>query len=266
MASVVSFAEPHSSFRLRARARSNLHLLFDLLPPALLLGIWRVWASAAAPRLGVYFTAEALLIAYAYFAVVRQVNVHARSHDSAGHYRRGLALQAAQDFARALRLYWVRIAIAVLSLLIAALMLDGLTAGTGIQHRPNVHLSILFVEIMVWARYGAAVVIASARWLPPQPAAFAAARERASNARVARSFSLTTMGFGAAAFVIIAGYKFGGTLLPTARADLVCSAAVYTALALLALWLQCRWVRDVLPRLDKRPAAEVAAHQIRQPA
>ncbi len=65
-------------------------------------------------------------------------------------------------------------------------MLDALTAGTGVQHRPNVHLSILFVEIMVWARYGAAVVIASARWTPPQPSAFTRARELADSAPVAR--------------------------------------------------------------------------------
>lgn len=254
MASVVAFAEPRSSFRPRARARSHLHLLHLLLDPALLLGIWRVWSSAAAPRLGVYFTAEALLVAYAYFAVVRQVNLHARSHDSAGQYRRELALQAAQDFVLALRLYWVRIAIAVLSLLVAALMLDVLTAGTGIQHRPNVHLSILFVEMMVWARYGAAIVIASAQWLPPQPAAFAAAREQADSIPVARSFALTNIAFGVAALVAIAGYKFGGPLLPTAKAELVCSAGVYTGLALLALWLQCRWARGVLPRLEARPA------------
>ena len=104
----------------------------------------------------------------------------------------------------------MKIAIGVLALLLAALALDVLTAGTGIQRRPNLHLTILFVEIMVWARYGAAVVIAAARWSPPRSPAFAQARELASSLPVARSFALTNIAFAAAALAAVAGYKWGG--------------------------------------------------------
>ena len=151
-------------------------------------------------------------------------HISAHSYDRTGHYSRALALRAGQDFHRGLRQYWLKIAIGVLALLLAALALDALTAGTGIQRRPNLHLTILFVEIMVWARYGAAVVVAAARWSPPRSPAFAQARELASGLPVARSFALTNIAFAAAALAAVAGYKWGGTLLPSARAELFCSA------------------------------------------
>jgi len=266
MANALLFADARSRSNSRARVNWNFSLLLDLLAPALLLGLWRVWSAAMAPRLGIYFTAEAVLIAYAYFAVVRCVHLDARSTDRAEHYSRALALRARQEFGRALRRHWVPIALVVLPLLSVAFVLDALTAGTGVQHRPNVHLSILFVEIMVWARYGAAVVVASARWTPPQPPAFARARTLADSGPVARSFALTNIAFGVAALAAIGGYKWGGVLLPSVKAELVCSAVVYTSLALLALWLQCRWARHILGRFDEQPAREAAMPEVRQAA
>lgn len=254
MTSVVSFAEPRSSSPARAHITRNLYLFIDLLAPALLLGLWRVWTSTQAPRWSVYFTAEALLIACAYFAVVRSAYLNTHSTDGSGNYNRALALEAARNFHLGLRRYWTKIAIAVLALLVAGVALDALTKGTGMQHRPNVHLSILFVEIMVWARYGAAILIASACWSTPQPAEFARARRLANHAPLARSFALVTLGFGAAAVATVAVYKFSGPLLPTSRAELVCAMAVFSGLAMLALWLQVRWVRQVLARLQQ-PAA-----------
>jgi hypothetical protein len=256
MADALLFAGAHAESRSRARIDWNFHLFVDLLAPALLLGLLRLWSSAMAPRLGVYFTAEALLIAYAYFAVVRGVHLNARSYDWSGRYSRERALKAGQDFHRGLRRYWVKIALVVLPVLMAALMLDALTGNNGVQYRPNIHLSILFVEIMVWARYGAAVVIASARWSPPQPAAFNEARELAARPLAARSFALTNIAFGVAALAAVAAYKWGGPLMPSARAEFIGSAVLFTALALLALWLQCRWTRTILPRIGERTAFE----------
>ena len=127
MADALLFAGAHAESRSRARIDWNFHLFLDLLAPALLLGLLRLWSSAMAPRLGVYFTAEALLIAYAYFAVVRGVHLNARSYDWAGRYSRELALKAGQDFHRGLLRYRVKIALVVLPLLLAALVLDVLT-------------------------------------------------------------------------------------------------------------------------------------------
>ena len=137
MADALMFAGAHAESRSRAHVDWNFHLVVDLLAPALLLGLLRVWASAMAPRLGVYFTAEAVLIAYAYFAVVRGVHLNARSYDWAGRYSRERALKAGQDFHRGLLRYRVKIALVVLPLLLAALVLDVLTKKFGVPHRPE---------------------------------------------------------------------------------------------------------------------------------
>jgi hypothetical protein len=266
MADALLFAGAHAESRSRARVDWNFHLLLDLLAPALLLGLLRLWSSAIAPRLGVYFAAEALLIAYAYFAVVRCVHLNARSYDSAGRYSRVLALEAGQNFHRGLQRYWVKIALLVLPLLVAALVLDVLTKKIGMPHRPNTNLSILFVEMMVWARYGAAVIIASARWSPPRPAAFGEARELADRTPVARSFALTNIAFGAAALAAVAAYKWGGPLLPSARAEFIGSAVLFTALAFLALWLQCRWARSIRGQIEVRSRSEVGTLNMRKAA
>ena len=257
MTSVVSFAEPRSNSPARAHITRNFYLFLDLLAPALLLGLWRVWTSTQAPRWSVYFTGEALLIAFAYFAVVRGAYLNARSTDGSGNYNRALALKAARNLHLGLRRYRTKIAIAVLALLVAALALDMLTVGTRMQHRPNVHLSILFVEIVVWARYGAAILIAAACWAPLQPAAFKLARAAADSAPIARSFWMTNIAFGVAAGTIIAAYKLAAPLLPTARAELVCAVAVFTGLAMLALWVQCRWARHAVALIGAPAIDEV---------
>jgi hypothetical protein len=265
MADAFLFADVRRSHSY-ARVHWNFHFVLDLLVPALLLGLWRAWTSATAPRMDVYFTAEALLIAYAYFAVVRAVFLSVRSHDRSGRYSRRLALEATREFWLGVRRTWSKIAIIVLSLLVAALVLDLLTAHSGAQHRPNVHLTILAIEIMIWARYGAAVVLAAARWSPPEMPAFAQARERADQPAAARSFALVNVAYGMAALAAIAGYKWLGAALPSARAELVSSAILFTGLALLALWLQCRWARTILPQVEARPVAEAAMPEMRQAA
>lgn len=266
MADALLFADARSESRFRAQFNGTFFLFLDLLAPALLLGLWRAWSSAMAPKLGVYFTAEALLMAYAYFAVARMTHISAHSYDRTGCYSRALASRAGRDFHRGLRRYWRKIAVGVLALLLAALALDALTAGTGIQRRPNVHLTILFLEVMVWARYGAAVVIAAVCWSSLQPPAFARARELATGTPVARSFALTNVVFAAAALAAVAGYKWGGALLPSARAELFSAAAVFVCLALLALWLQCRWARTILPRLGERSPPGAVMPEVRQAA
>ena len=70
MADALLFAGARGKSRSRAHVDWNVYPFLDLLAPALLLGLWRAWSSAVAPKLGVYFTAEVLLMAYAYFAVV----------------------------------------------------------------------------------------------------------------------------------------------------------------------------------------------------
>jgi hypothetical protein len=259
MAGAFLFADVRDRSRSRAHVNWNFHLVLDLLAPALLLGLWRAWTSAMAPRMDVYFSAEALLIAYAYFAVVRAVFLNVHSHDRSGRYDRTLALKAAREFRLGVRRYRPKIAIIVLLLLVAALFLDMLTARSGTQHRPNVHLTILCIEVMIWARYGAAVVLTAARWWPPEAPAFVQARELAEQTVAARSFGLVSIAYGMAALAAVAGYKWLGPFLPSTMAQLSSSTILFTGVALLALWLQCRWAQYILPRLEDRPALDAPA-------
>jgi hypothetical protein len=241
VADAIALAGVRASSRSRAHAGWNLQPAANLLAPAVLLGLLRAWSWSTAPKQGLYFTAETLLIAYAYFAVVRGVHLDMMSRDPVGRYDRRRALSARCDFYHGLRRFWREIALVLLPLLGAALTLDVLTAGTGAQLRLNVHLSMLFVAVMVWARYGPAVVIASARWSPSQPPAFAEARELAASFQVASSFALVNIGFAGVALLGLAAYKSAGALLSSSRDELICLAVLFIALAWLALWLQCRW-------------------------
>jgi hypothetical protein len=255
MADAVAFVEPLQRVGSRSRTGWNFQLALDLVIPAVLLGLLRLWSLTAAPKQGLYFTAELILIAYAYFAVARGAYLTVGSCDREGRYDPARAQAARLSFYGALLQSW-RGAWVLLPLLAAALALDALTAQTGIQHRPNVHLSMLFVAFMVWARYGAAVILAAARWSPPAPPAFAEARELAGRLPAVTSFATVTIAFCAVALVAIVAYKWAGAALPTARAEHGCLIVLFTLLAWLALWLNSQWAAHILPRLAAFERAE----------
>jgi hypothetical protein len=241
MARVVSLPIPRSHVPARAHLTSYVHLLLDLLPAALLLGLLRTWATELAPRQGWYFTAEMLLMAYAYFALFRSVNVCTRGRDADGFYNRALAQKAGHEFHDGLRAYFPRLVTAFSLLLLGALALDVLTTSTGAQFRPNTHLAVLLAGLLVWARYGAAFVITAARWQPGAPVAFEAARQAAWHRQTAKSFALSSATFAMIALAAIAPFKAGIIAAPTHIDELIWSAALYIGLAMVALWLQCRW-------------------------
>jgi hypothetical protein len=221
--------------------------IVSLLPPAILLGVLRVSCLTVAPKHGVYFTAEALLTVYACFAVTRAVHVNALSYDASERYDAGRAQRARQVFNRQLRRHWARIALLVLPLLVAALVADLLTAGTGIQQRLNIHLSIMFVELMAWWRYGPVIAIAAAQWTPPRPPSLARARWLARNAwlEVARALAPAHIFLSLAALSCLGVYggrtwvRMFGTL-PDARIVLGGLAALCAGLVWVALWSTCR--------------------------
>jgi hypothetical protein len=261
-------ARPRSTFLRQLQDHGALRLASDLLAPALLLGLLRVWSLTTAPKQGVYFFAEALLIAYAYFVIARAAYIHTQSRDWEGRYDLQWHLKARGHFYAAVLAHRLRIALLIVPLLCAALILDFVTADSGFQLRPNLHLSVMFVALMAWARYGAAIVLASARWSPPRPLQFDEARELASRAPVARSFALLNLGFGAVALAALSSYKWAGAHLPTARAELICLIVVFTALAWLALWLHCRWAVAMLVRVGEMDSskATTAREAITPPA
>lgn len=250
----------------RSYARWQLPAWTFLIPPAILLGMLRIWSLWIAPKHDVYFTAEAFLVIYACFAIVRAVHVNAHSHDAQGRFDPVLAWNAKQRFYGQLGRYGTRIAAVVLGLLAGAHVLDVLTAGTGVQYRANVHLSIVFIELMVWARYGAAIVIASAQWTPPEPAQFAKARWTASDAslRIAQSLTAGNIFLCFAGLVAVSLHSRLITMmlfdaLPSSRAVFICAAVLCAVLAWLALWLLCRGAFSILSRQREQPRRPAAA-------
>ena len=245
--------------RERAQWRNVLSPLLALLPSALLLGVLRVWSLAVAPRVGLYFTAEALLVVYACLAIARAVNVNALSYDASGRYEPSKAQQAKRTFYAALRRGWLPIAGLVLPLLLAALIADALTVGTNIQQRTNVHLSIMFVELMAWWRYGSAIVVASAQWVPPRPPALARARCLVGNAKlkVGRSLAPAHVALTMAALASFAVYGsrtwaslFGA--MPDPRIVLLCTVLLSAGFAWVALERLCRGSLAIRARLRTR--------------
>ncbi len=246
MARVVSLVGLRSQSAVRPRVGWNVRLLLDLLPPALLLGLLRTWATELAPRQGLYFTAEALLFAYAYFAVVRSVYVSTRGRTVSGSYDWASAQKAGRDFHRGLRRFLPRTALILMLVLTGAFGLDWLVAGAGMHYRPNVHLAVLLMGVMVWARYGGAVVLAAVRWVPGEQPAFGKARALMASAALAWSFVLTNITFGVIAVAALVPFKVGAVVAPSRYDELLWSAALFTGLALLALWLQSRWAAKAL--------------------
>jgi hypothetical protein len=240
--------------------------LVALAPAAILLGILRVWSLGLAPRYGVYFTAEAFLIIYACLAIVRAVHVDTHSHDASQRYAPQLAQQAKREFYAGLQRHLVGIALFVLPLLLVALLADVLTAGTGIQRRPNVHLSMMFVELMAWWRYGSALVVASARWTPSRPPAFARARALVRWPGLDVTWSLApahiALSVAALSGLAVYGGRAGAWMLGSAidpRVVLGCSAALCAGFAWLALWRMCRGSLAVLARVRDRAAARATS-------
>ncbi len=254
MARVASLPVPRSHWLARPRVGWNVRLLLDLLPPALLLGLLRTWATELAPRQGLYFTAEALLFAYAYFAVARSVYVSTRGRNPSGAYDWAAAQEAGREFHRGLRSYFPRAALVLMLVLTAAFALDGMTAGSGMNYRPNVHLAVLLLGMMVWARYGGAVVLTAARFKPGEPPAFAKARTMMASPALAWSFALTNLIFGAIAVAALVPFKIGALVAPSRYDELLWSTALFTSLALLALWLQSRWATKAMTLTEAKDA------------
>jgi hypothetical protein len=150
----------------------------------------------------------------------------------------------------------------VLPLLLAALLLDLLTAGTGVQHRLNVQLSLMFVELMAWLRYGSMLAIASARWVPSRRPPLARARvlvskERSVVARAMRPAHLLLCTAALSGLAACGGRTWmlmlGGALDP--RLVLGYTAALCAGLAWLALVSLRRGALEVLQRSADRRAA-----------
>jgi hypothetical protein len=256
MVNAVTLPASGSARRSRSHWHASIAPLFAFVPDAILLGLLRVFTLAAAPRHGVYFTMEALLIVYACFAIVRAVHISANGRDDRGHYSRERARKAQSAFYAGLRQRLARIGLVVLPLLLAALLLDMLTAGTGAQHRFNIHLTLMFVELAAWLRYGSMLTIASARWASPRRPSLAKARViiGRERARVARSLwpAHLLLCTAALASLVVYGGRSGSVVVVGSGHDprlvLCWTAAACAVLAWLAIARLCHGSLTLLRR------------------
>jgi hypothetical protein len=255
MSQALALPRPHSLAPPRIRINWDPPFFLGLIAPAVLLGFLRMWAFFLAPRYGVYFTSELVLVAYAYFALARAVFMHHRGHDRDGKYDRARALKADQDFHRECRARlpgWAACAAPAFALTILA---DVLTKGWGKEWLYLALLVVLAVEIRIWMRFGPAFIVGCAKWSPPAPIAFGEARRLVETNKllVKASFLVPTLIFFAVAIGAISIYRRLGafimSLVPDPSMAFYYAVSFFAVLAGLALWLNCRWSWEVLLRL-----------------
>jgi hypothetical protein len=94
--SPIQAAVAGSAYPPRAQLNFDPPFFLNLIAPALLLSLLKKWTTLIAPAYGVYFTAEAVTILYAYFALARSVYVYNNSRDREGRYDSHRAVLARQ--------------------------------------------------------------------------------------------------------------------------------------------------------------------------
>lgn len=240
----------------------------NLLAPALLLALLKKWTSLLAPAYGVYFTAEAVTILYAYFALARTVYVYNRGRDREGRHDRARARKATQDFHRAWPTVAAKAAFIALPLLAVAIATDCATHGIQFRAQQATESVILIVEIVVWLLVAPTFIIAFARWSPTQPFDFPCARRLATANR-----SLVGPSFLIVALFLAVGTRIALEVLyqplralvvaavPTWTAIFLYSTVFYAFIAAFALWMQCRWSAAVAPKLKEPPFPPLAPHE-----
>jgi hypothetical protein len=260
----VAIASARSAFPPRAQLNLDPPFFLGLLIPAVLLSLLKKCTLLIAPRYGVYFTAEAVTILYAYFALARAVYIHSNGRTRDGRYDRSKAAKAEQDFHRALPSLRSTLARIALPLLALGAIADVVTSGGQTGAIVNVATAlILFVEMAVWLRFGPAFVVMCQRWTvlkPPNPA-FARRLVWANRAYVVSSFVMATLVF---AVVSVLGLKlFYEPLralvvaaLPSWTAIFLYSTLFGAVIAGFAFWVQCQWSAAVAAKLvEQEPVA-----------
>jgi hypothetical protein len=228
----------------------------NLLAPAFLLALLRLFSAFGAAAYGLYFTCEAALIAYAYLAIARAVYICHLSRDREGRYDAPRARKAEQGFHRQLSARGASLARSITPVFAVSLVLDLLTAGTRIPWLYATTFGIALIEFMLWMRYGPAFVIACAKWSPTQPFDLSKARRLIADhrRRVSFSFRLVNLVFVCVAVPALVVYRRLGIViasyLPSNDLLFLYSVVFMAGIAAFALWLHCAWSAYILPRLS----------------
>jgi uncharacterized membrane protein YhaH (DUF805 family) len=254
--SPIQAAVAGSAYPPRAQLNFDPPFFLNLIAPALLLSLLKKWTTLIAPAYGVYFTAEAVTILYAYFALARSVYVYNNSRDRGGRYDSHRARKAVQDFHRSLRGNFSVARFIAAVVMVAAISADCLA----LLHRlaapsKGTPELIMAVEIGVWLFAAPSFIVACARWTTLDKPDFAAAhRLVTANARDARpTFLLVALVFAVgttlAVHTLYAPLRaLVVSFSPTWTAIFLFSTVFYAFIAAFALWLQCVWSFVVPPR------------------
>ena len=257
-----AIASARSAFPPRAQLNLDPPFFLGLLIPAVLLSLLKKWTLLIAPRYGIYFTAEAVTILYAYFALARAVYIHSNGRARDGRYDSSKAAKAEQDFHRALPSLRSMLARIALPLLALGAIADVVTAGRQTAAIVNAATAlILLMELVAWLRFGPAFVVMCQRWTalkPPNPA-FARRLVWANLAYVVPSFVAATLVFAVGS---VLGLKLFYEPLralvvaavPSWTAIFLYSTLFYAVIAGFAFWIQCHWSAEVAAKLvEKEP-------------
>jgi hypothetical protein len=236
-----------------ARAQLNLDPSFflNLVTPALLLALMKLWTLGSSHKYGIYFTAEAATFLYSYFALSRAIYLHHNGRDHQGRHDPARARKAKQDFHRQVKPLLGQLAPYAVPLLMIAATLDLLSMSSPKVQRDGAQKLILMAEILVWLRLAPVLILATARWSSLKPFDWTAARQL-----IAANLAFVIPSFLLAALVILFAWILASmtlTAVMTLSPNFMLLVFGAGAVAF-ALWIQCLWSDFALAELCKPPA------------
>jgi hypothetical protein len=247
-----------SAFPPRTQLNFDPPFFLNLLAPAIVLAALMKFSSVIAAEYGIFFTAHAATILYAYFALARCVYIHNNSRNSEGRYDRPRAKKAEQDFHRTLKRLAGTVMQIAIPLVLVAIVMDCLTIGRQPALRDTADALIILAELAVWYAIGPNFIIACAKWTPVSPpslprarALIAAHRNYVRSSFVFMSILLGILCIGSLAVLYMPLRALVVSIIPSGRAVYLFSMAFHACLAGLALWVQCIWSVHLTTELAK---------------
>jgi hypothetical protein len=247
------------------RVRFDPPFFMELFATCVLLALLYRWTLYVAPQVGLYATANLLLLGYSYFAVARAVYLRNHAYDPRGYYVATRKAKALQDFNRLFRAQaWTPYRRFALGAGVVTLAIDLMTRPLQWQIRNATVLPITLGAVLIWLVFGPRFIMACAGWGPVSAFNLAEAKaliqERPSYVR----FSFMAMA-GLIAIVSITALQFieGPILafivatLPNALLWHGVAVAVMSAVAAFCLSGQAtwsHWLRSELVKASRKKA------------
>lgn len=263
-----AMAAARAAFPPRAQINLDPPFFLNLLTPAFVLSLMHRWAALAAPRLGHYFTMEAVAFVYSYYVLGRAVYIHHNGRDAEGRYDAARARKAEQAFYRIAGDLSGMVRVPVLVLVAVAIAADFATVGHQFAAQRACERPILVVSFLVWTLVAPAYIVACARWSEVTPFDLTAAR------RIVWENLWQALNFIVAIFVILAGVWLINLLylplrmvvamvLPFGMAIAIFASLFVAAIITYAVWVQCLWSQAFMDRLAQKARPRTAKLLVR---